>query len=556
MRKLEEGQRFKRYRIQHLLGNSAAGTSYVAEDALQQRQVTLKQIHPWGNLPDAARRQFFREMHAISALTHPYLAPILDYGEVDGQLYVVRRYGTTGSLLSSKGRQCFNPPLDVADAVSYTYQLAGALHTLHSIGCLHGALSFTNVLVSDGPDFNFAPLLLSDAGNAYFVRRFGQAQTTFLPITAAPEQFEHHVTEASDQYALAVILYFWLTGRPPFIGTPAEIEQLKRTETITTLTAVNLKVPLELEGVIRRALSAYAEDRYPSMQTFAGALQASIAYMSQTSLTAPMVLKLDEILALDSISTLEFIASNDPPAPTPPVPPAPSEPLPQVVPDVPQPLHEPAPDPIPLPFPEETPPEPAPEPIPEVLPIPVPGPDVPQPLPEPKPIPPAEPAKNVFTAPLDEDISVPLHKDLLLQASILIASPYNQVLQEILLEKVETTLGRAGSSDILLDQDTLTSRHHALLQHIGSHYEIHDLRSANGIRVNGQKIPVETGFALKDGDNIDIGEYELTFFLKPESKQFEQENLQTSSWENPQANNQENQQENPGLFAPLTAPLQ
>ncbi|MBA2396308.1 MAG: FHA domain-containing protein [Ktedonobacteraceae bacterium] len=549
MRKLEEGQRFKRYRIQHLLGNSAAGTSYVAEDTLQQRQVTLKQIHPWGNLPDAARRQFFREMHDISALTHPYLAPILDYGEVDGQLYVVRRYVTTGSLLSSEGRQRFNPPLDVVDAVSYTYQLAGALHTLHSIGCLHGALSFTNVLVSDGSDFNFAPLLLSDAGNAYFVRRFGQAQTTFLPITAAPEQFEHHITEASDQYALAVILYFWLTGRPPFIGTPAEIERLKRTETIITPTAVNLKVPLELEGVIRRALSAYAEDRYPSMQAFAGALQASIAYISQTSLTAPMILELDEIPASSPISTLEFIASNDPQQPTsvpptPPVPPAPSEPLPQVVPDVPQPLHEPSPDPIPLPFPEETPPEPAPEPAPEVLPIPVPGPDVPQPLPEPKPIPPAEPAKNVFTAPIEEDIPVLSHEDLPLQASILIASPYNQVLQEILLEKDETTLGRAGSSDILLDQDTLTSRHHALLQRISSHYEIHDLRSANGVRVNGQKIPVETGFALKDGDNIDIGEYELTFFLKPESNQFEQENPQT------------NNQENPGLFAPLTAPLQ
>lgn len=529
MQKLEEGQRFKRYQIQHLLGNSAAGTSYVAEDTLRQRKVTLKLIHPWGNLSDSARRQFFREMHDISTLTHPYLATILDYGEVDGQLYIARSYVTTGSLLSSEGRQQFNPPLEISDAVSYARQLAGALHAIHSHGYLHGALSFTNVLVSDGPALderlNFAPFLLSDAGNTHFVRRFGRTQTAFLPITAAPEQFEQRVTEASDQYALAVILYFWLTGRPPFIGTPAEIKQLKLTETITTLTAVNLKVPLELEGVIRRALSVYAEDRYSSMQIFADALQASIARMSQTSLAPLMPLELNELLLLGSLSTLEFIAGQQQPAPvqpTQPAPPAPSEPLPQVVPDVPQPLHEPSPDPMPLPFPE-TPPEPRTEPEqPAVMPLPVPSPDIPQPLPEPKPIPPAEPVKDAFAAQLDEDISATQNEEIPLQASIFITSPYNQTPQEVMLDKDETTLGRAGSSDILLDQDTLTSRHHALLQHIGKHYEIHDLRSSNGILVNGQKIPAETGFALQDGDHINIGEYKLLFCLKPGSDFLEQ----------------------------------
>jgi serine/threonine protein kinase len=515
MQKLEEGQRFKRYQIQHLLGNSAAGTSYEAEDTLRQRQVALKLIHPWGNLSDSARRQFFREMHDISALTHPYLATILDYGEVDGQLYIARRYVTTGSLLSSEGRHQFNPPLEINDAVSYARQLAGALHAIHNSGYLHGALSFTNVLVSDGPALderlNFAPFLLSDAGSTHFVRRFGRAQTAFLPITAAPEQFEQRVTEASDQYALAVILYFWLTGRPPFLGTPTEIKQLKLTETITTLTAVNLKVPLELEGVIRRALSVYPDDRYISMQAFSDALQASIARMSQTSLAPLMPLELSELPLLGTLSTLEFIGGQQQPAPVQPTQPAPAEPLPQVVPDVPQPLHEPSPDPMPLPFPE-TPSEPRPEPA--VVPLPVPGPDIPQPLPEPKPIPPAEPIKDAFAAHLDEDVSAPQNEEMPLQASILITSPYNQTPQEVMLDKDETTLGRAGSSNILLDQDTLTSRHHALLQHIGNHYEIHDLRSSNGILVNKQKIPVETGFALKDGDYINIGEYELLFCLK------------------------------------------
>lgn len=489
MQLLEEGQKFKRYRILRRLGSSGAGTSYEAEDTLLQRKVTLKQIYPGGTLPDAARRQFFREMQDISAFTHPYLATMLDYGEVDGQLYSVRRYVTPGSLLGSEGRFWFNPPLDVSDAVSYARQLAEALHSIHSNGYLHGALTFTNILVTAGPPPNksadFAPFLISDVGTAHFVRRFGQPQASFLPITAAPEQFGKRVTTSSDQYALAVILYFWLTGRPPFLGTPDEIEQLKLSETITTLTAVNLKVPLELEGVIRRALSVYPEDRYPSIQAFADALHASIAHISWTSLT-----------------TFTPVEAEQPPQP---ITPAPSEPLPQIV---------------PLP---ETPSQPRPEPLPNpaVAPLPTPGPDIPQPLPEPKPIPPAEPVKDA-TPTFEHKIAPTTHNGTTRsQASLLISSPYTQKEQEIILEKDEITLGRAGSSDILLDQDTLTSRHHALLKYVDSRYALYDLKSANGILVNGERISSDTGYPLKNGDYINIGEYELVFQLKQDASLLE-----------------------------------
>src|SRR2546428_4612786 len=101
---LEENQRFERYRIIRHVGSSVSGESYEADDTMLQRKVTLKLIHPWGILPESARRQFFREMQNISLLNHPYLAAILDYGELDGRLYVVRRYVNSGSLLSNDGR--------------------------------------------------------------------------------------------------------------------------------------------------------------------------------------------------------------------------------------------------------------------------------------------------------------------------------------------------------------------------------------------------------------------------------------------------------------------
>ncbi len=232
---LEDGQKFERYHVIRQLGQGATGISYEAEDSRLKSKVVLKIVQPWSEVSYATRRQFFRDMQVLSVLTHPYLATVLNYGEVAGQLYVVRRYLNYGSLLGNEGRMWLNPPLTVKDAITYTYQLSQALHLIHSYNYVHGALTFSNILISRRPhtETDNAPLLLSDAGLAQFVRRFGQTQQNILPMTAAPEQFKGHVTPASDQYALAILLYVWLTGRPPFAGSPAEIEHLKLTGIIS-----------------------------------------------------------------------------------------------------------------------------------------------------------------------------------------------------------------------------------------------------------------------------------------------------------------------------------
>src|SRR6266699_2697372 len=188
MSTLERNQQFERYRITQWLGNGVSGESYEAVDTALQRKVTLKLIHPWSTLPDSARRQFFREMQGISLLNHPYLAAILDYGEIDGRLYVVRRYLSNGSLLGNAGRLWFKPPLSVEDALRYGRQLAQALDSIHNRGYLHGAITFSNVLLLRGPNVehepDYAPFLLADVGLTNYVRRFGQPPNNLLPITA------------------------------------------------------------------------------------------------------------------------------------------------------------------------------------------------------------------------------------------------------------------------------------------------------------------------------------------------------------------------------------
>jgi serine/threonine protein kinase len=285
MQTLEKGHMFERYRIIQWLGSGVSGEAYEAEDTMLLRKVTLKLIHPKSTLPDPARRQFFREMQGISILNHSYLASMLDYGEIDGKLYVARRYVSNGSLLGSNGRMWFRAPQNISDAIQYGHQLAQTLQYIHNRGYLHGAITFSNILVLRGPNVehetDYAPFLLADVGLTNFVRRFGEQDSTPLPITAAPEQLGKRVIPASDQFALAVVLYFWLTGRPPYVGTPEEIEHLKLTETITPPSSLNPKISVEQDGMVLRALSVYPDDRYPAVLAFANALLSTRSPKSQ-----------------------------------------------------------------------------------------------------------------------------------------------------------------------------------------------------------------------------------------------------------------------------------
>src|SRR6266581_2617678 len=422
---LETGQSFERYRIIQWLGSGISGESYEAEDTMLHRKVTLKLIHPTQTLPDPARRQFFREMQGISILNHTNLAPVLDYGEFDGKLYVARRYVSSGSLLSYNGRLWFQAPLDVFDAVHYGHQLAQALQYIHNRGHVHGALTLSNILVLCDPTSELkgekTPFLLADAGLTHFVRSSSEKNSSPLPITAAPEQLYQRIIPASDQFSLAALLYFWLTGRPPYIGSSEEIEQLKLTETITPLSSFNPNITVEQDWVVLRALSVSPEDRYQSVQAFADALLLTLSPKTQP------------VFATESSNHI-FLNDLD--------------------------LSEPTPQ-----FPTEQ--------VTEML--------------------------------------VQKAEDSAIIAHLIIFSPYAQEPVIVELHDEEMTIGRAGSSDILLDRDDLTSRHHALLKRENDRFLIYDRRSANGVQVNGLPIQSDNGYPLIDGDHITIGNYELTF---------------------------------------------
>jgi pSer/pThr/pTyr-binding forkhead associated (FHA) protein len=96
-------------------------------------------------------------------------------------------------------------------------------------------------------------------------------------------------------------------------------------------------------------------------------------------------------------------------------------------------------------------------------------------------------------------------------ALLILRTDTGEVLKEYPLEKAETSIGRAPTSDILLSKDKLTSRRHATVTYENGNYIILDERSANGTYVNGQQLEEMTPHTLRDGDHIGIGEHELVF---------------------------------------------
>jgi hypothetical protein len=148
-----------------------------------------------------------------------------------------------------------------------------------------------------------------------------------------------------------------------------------------------------------------------------------------------------------------------------------------------------------------------------------PAPDIAQPLPDPNTEPLA--LKQLFaevglfsSIPLarseeetDSQVTAPLRR----YPGLIITSPYVEEPYEILITHEEMTIGRAGSSDILLDYDPFTSRHHALLQQRNGEYSICDRRSAYGTTVNGHALTNDRSWTLQDGDQITIGQYQLIF---------------------------------------------
>jgi tRNA A-37 threonylcarbamoyl transferase component Bud32 len=261
----------ERYRVEAVLGAGATGTVYAVAHVRLHRPLAMKVLHP--ALAGAAdlRQRFEREAQAIARLDHPQVLRVVDFGEAPevGWYLVTERVEGQPLTAALKAhpewtRQVF-------------LQLLDALEAAHEQGILHRDLKPDNVLVSGRAgrphvtvlDFGLAKVLFdADATLTQAGAVFG------TPRYMSPEQASGEPTSAaSDLYAVGVMLFEALEGRPPFEGrTVAEL----LTQHITAPLPLRQRCPEDTWPVITRALQKAPADRFPRASAFAAALQDTL----------------------------------------------------------------------------------------------------------------------------------------------------------------------------------------------------------------------------------------------------------------------------------------
>ncbi len=214
-------QQFGRYRIIKRLGQGGMGSVYLAQDTQLERRGGPEGPRLRAHEGPEARRRFLDEARTAATLDHPYLCPVYDAGEIDGQPYLTMAYIEGQSLAALIGDEGW-PQRQVAALVG---KLALAMQEAHTQKVVHRDLKPANVMIKTTGqrrepvivDFGLAR---RDNPEEQRLTRSGQVMGTLGYM--APEQIRGDLKEigpACDIYALGVILYELLTGRLPFSGS-------------------------------------------------------------------------------------------------------------------------------------------------------------------------------------------------------------------------------------------------------------------------------------------------------------------------------------------------
>ncbi len=275
------GYQLGNYRLVQMLGQGSFAQVYRGQHIHLGVSAAVKVLH--ARLGEQEKQGFQKEAALLTRLKHTHIIRFIDYGLVSGRPYLITDLAERGSLnrIYPRGTR-----LSLPQIVDYAGQIAEGLDFAHAINVVHRDIKPENILVSDN-----GQLLLADFGIAKLMSTTGSFGTGTMSGTLpymAPELFDGHPVPASDQYALAVMVYEWLAGRFPFDGTPGEIIKHHLQDPPPPLRNFNPAVSPEVENVLLVALQKDPQKRFRTVQAFANALRQA-AGLGQPSQVLPIL---------------------------------------------------------------------------------------------------------------------------------------------------------------------------------------------------------------------------------------------------------------------------
>jgi serine/threonine protein kinase len=303
--------KFGRYEIKSEIGRGGMATVYHANDPRFERDVAIK-VLPREFLHDPQfRARFEREAKMIALLEHPAIVPVYDFGEEEGQPFIVMRYMSGGSLSDRLEKGSFTH----SEAAQIIERLAPALDAAHSRGIVHRDLKPGNILFDQ-----YGNAFLSDFGIARLAQTGGGTLTGTAilgtPAYMSPEQVQgdKEIDGRSDIYALGVIFFQMLTGSVPYRSdTPAKVMMMHLLEPVPLLQKVNQEVPEAYQAVIQHAMAKDPDQRFSTAGEMATAIDSILRGEKTSPLTADATVP-GATLISTGLSPLKTVAAEKAPA--------------------------------------------------------------------------------------------------------------------------------------------------------------------------------------------------------------------------------------------------
>src|SRR5438105_8561291 len=274
------GQQLGNYRLLRLLGQGGFAEVYLGEHIHLNTQAAIKVLRTQIASSDAA--DFRTEARTIAHLRHTNIVPILDFGLENDMPFLVMEYAPDGTLRQRHPRGTTVP---LPSVISYVKQVAAALQHAHSNNLIHRDVKPENMLIVRNDE-----VLLSDFGIALVAqstRAQSKQETVGTWAYMAPEQIQQYPRPASDQYALGIVAYEWLTGTPPFSGNFAEVASQHLMTAPSSMREKMPMIPPAVEEVVMIALAKDPRQRFGSVRAFAFALEQAHKTDQSTIMRAP-----------------------------------------------------------------------------------------------------------------------------------------------------------------------------------------------------------------------------------------------------------------------------
>ncbi|MEZ4667935.1 MAG: serine/threonine-protein kinase [Anaerolineae bacterium] len=286
-------QKIDRYELQQPLGVGGMARVFVGWDSVLERPVAIKFLHD--HLADDATfmERFQREAKLVATLNHPNIIQIYDYNihnTADGRMspYMVMPYITGKTLKELLTETCARSErLSRERILAIMLDLISALHYAHNHGMIHRDVKPSNILFDEHDHAILMDFGIARLKEVSQLTQEGAAVGT--PTYMSPEQAAGGVVDSrTDLYALGVILYEMLAGRPPFDDESMVAVILSHLNTpVPDITQFDPNISPELEAVVNKALAKKPDDRYQTAYEMADDLRLALASPAQSSNITP-----------------------------------------------------------------------------------------------------------------------------------------------------------------------------------------------------------------------------------------------------------------------------